>query len=191
MKTSHLPRVALLSLGLFSTTLHAADSAPVNLIENGGFEDATSFAWRIVNTPHATATINEGAAHTGKRGLTIKDESAETIARAMSPNLPTAPGRVYALKFWARTHSYGTCGGISVRFLDATGATAGDATASHAQATDTQGGWQEFTLTATAPEGAATVAAWIHTYSRQEGVVDFDDIELREVTEKTDAKKAR
>ncbi len=183
MKRPCLFHAAVLTACILTASLQAADPAP--LLANGGFENG-DHTWKIANVPDASASVNETAAHSGRFGLTLTNNAARTVARVMSANLPTAPGRVYTLKFQARTHALGTYGGVSLRFLDVHGKNAGDPSLSHAKATGIGGAWQAHTLTATAPEGAATVSVWVHTYSKQKGVVDFDDIELIEGTPAAD-----
>ncbi|AHF93425.1 polysaccharide deacetylase [Opitutaceae bacterium TAV5] len=163
--------------GILPVTLHAAGPAPANILENGGFEEG-DLGWRFVSPPDTTATVNESAARTGKSGFSITDNSATAFPRAMSRDFPTAPGHRYKVAFWARTHSPGTYGGITVRFLDSAGKMVGDPGVAHAQVSNTGDQWQPFELTVAAPAGVATIALWLHTYARQEGVIDFDDIEL-------------
>lgn len=175
-----LALVPLLALAAWHAPLRASDPQLVPVLENGDFEDG-QMGWKLIGAPATSATINGAAARNGRFGLTITDNSTEGFARAESKQLPTAPGRRYKLTFWTRTQSEGTYGGISVRFLDAAGATVGEPKSTHAQAINTEGQWQPFDLTVTAPSGAASVKLLIHTYSKQEGVLDVDDVVFSEI----------
>lgn len=149
-----------------------------NPLPNPGFEDGAK-QWTIGDN---MSRIVPEAAHSGQQGLRVTDEDTANGSSVMSARLPVTPGREVTLTFWARTKSsfsavylwFATADGKLIK--DETRKAGGGLPACGVGKTD--GEWHEYSMKATAPEGAAAVAVWVHSYSAATGTADFDDFAL-------------
>ncbi|MCK7473082.1 MAG: carbohydrate binding domain-containing protein [Rhodopseudomonas palustris] len=71
-------------------------------LTNPGFEK-TLEGWKIVQAAGLVRTMTD-AAHSGKRGLRVADDSAERNT-IVSCAFPFVPGDAYECRFWARVVS--------------------------------------------------------------------------------------
>lgn len=103
-----------------------------------------------------------------------------------SARLPVTPGQTLTVTFWAKGEP--NHAGVFLYFYNAAGkqvtakAAAGQAKGGGGQparAIDKPAGqWQQYDLKAQAPEGAAFVSLWLHSYSGGRFVIDLDDFAL-------------
>lgn len=148
-----------------------------NPLPNPGFEDAAQH-WAIGD---AISQVIPEAAHSGKLGLRIGADSYTPGGSSVtSARFPVTPGQDVTATFQARASA--DCAGVYLSFLTAAGRMIKDPA--------TKGGlpmagirksgeaWQPYALQAKAPEGAAWVALWIHSFSGAIGKADLDDVAI-------------
>ena len=85
-------------------------------LPNAGFEEKTP-PWKL----NQFCRIIPEAAHTGKLGLRIEDDSDTDGASAFAPRINVAAGTTIVVRFWARSITSGSNTGIYIRFVDASG----------------------------------------------------------------------
>lgn len=164
----------VLSSLLIAASLSASESA----LPNPGFEEGLT-AWAVKDQ---MSGVSPEAAHSGKLGLRIKDDDASSGSSVMSAKLPVKPKQRVHLNFWARTKE--SFSSVYLWFYDDKGRVvkdaalkSGDGLAS-AAITNADGDWHTYDIDGIAPDGAASVSVWIHTYSTSKGSVDLDDFVL-------------
>lgn len=161
-------------------------STRAQALSNPGFEREGQ-GWTI--TP-PMASIRTEAAQDGKFGLRVTDESEEAGSSILSERLPVEPGAPVELTFLARTESPGFIG-VYLWFYDAAGKLIKDESQRAGQGhpvvgvSKADGQWNAYSLKSQAPETAATVSVWIHSFGKAKGVADFDDFEIRGTTPST------
>ena len=155
-------------------------SARAQELSNPGFEQE-SLGWTV--TPPMGA-IRAGAAMEGKAGLRVTDESEEAGSSILSERLPVEPGAAVELAFHAKTESPGFIG-VYLWFHDAAGKLIKEETQRAGQghpvvgASKADGQWNAYSLKCRAPDNAATVSIWIHSFGKAKGAADFDNFEIR------------
>ncbi|MDR1279460.1 MAG: endopolygalacturonase [Opitutaceae bacterium] len=161
-----------------------AASSPLLPLPNPGFEDAPSPSaadiggWTLNETRPGMIAVCAEAAHEGKHGLRITDDSDAGAAAVFSTRLPAGPGRAYRLTFLARVVS-GNGIAVNLRFLDAGGRYL-NAWPAASDSVEVQGGgeWRARSVEAVAPEGASVLDVWIHSYVKAKVTADFDEVSL-------------
>lgn len=169
-----LASIAALS---FSTRLWA-ETIPV---DNPGFEEDTT-GWIIQEKDQAQpmSSISEEEAHTGSKCLRVNDQDPKLGSNVASRPIPIEAGQTYKLSFFARTKKGGT-GAVYLRFADGKRAVIDPKAMPMAAISRGSQEWEPYSVTAKAPDGAATVSIWIHTWSGAMGLIDFDDFALEKV----------
>ena len=158
----------------------AQAGTPIEVM-NPGFESGFS-GWRVVPGAGSIRLMSE-AAHTGKRGARMTDESAEKGDDLMCQRFKAEPGARYEARCWMRYVS-GDGAGLYLRFFNAKNKGLNLQTLNNEikqvlpkEAT----AWTELSVNGTAPEGAATGEIWVHTMSAAIVTVDVDDFSLRKL----------
>ncbi|MBR0460356.1 MAG: heparinase II/III family protein [Victivallales bacterium] len=121
------------------------------------------------------------AAHTGKYGMRVTDESVQDSFSCASPSLPAKPGHFYVIQFWGRNFGKENVAAIYSRFFDAKGeripySKTKKENTLHVSSKD----WKQYTLLAKAPEGTVSMDVWIHSFVSKTGQADFDDFTVTE-----------
>jgi peptidoglycan/xylan/chitin deacetylase (PgdA/CDA1 family) len=167
------------SLLCLLATLVSATAAPLPL-KNPGFESGLD-GWILLEKdfPTPMTTVTADAAHEGSAGLRVDDQDRQLGSSLVSQPLPAQPGRTYRLSFFGRTPS-GKKGGVYLRFQDASRKII-NSEQMPSVGIEKTGGWSPYTLDAVAPEGTATIAIWVHSWSGATGVMEFDDFALEEI----------
>lgn len=153
-------------------------SAKAAVPPNGGFEDGLS-GWTAKDS---MAKALPEAARTGKTGLRIVDEDTKKGSDLTSGRMPVTPGQEITLTFHARAQA--DFAGVYLRFDDAAGKPVKDAALKYTDGMPAAGikkgagDWTSYRLKATVPEGAATVAVWVHSWGAATGTADLDDFEI-------------
>lgn len=157
---------------------------PTNLLPNGGFEQGMD-GWTLGND-YNMSRLSPDAAHSGTRGLRVKDEDAKQGSSLSSQKFLTAPGKAYQVKFYARRVAEGSVN-VYIRFFDKSGKSLNTQELNNQNSTSIKKGeqgemWQQYISSpAVAPENAATVVVYIHSANAQTGAVDFDDFVFNEI----------
>jgi hypothetical protein len=148
----------------------------------GDLEDAA--AWTISEDDGGMTTLVPEAAHQGKMGLRVVDESDTLGSDCRSASVPVQGGKTYELRFWARNLS-GTGIGVYLHFHDATGRALNDQRPNQiiASLPPEQKEWHEFRLYGTAPAAAATLSVWIHSYMGSKVRAEYDDFRVLELSD--------
>jgi hypothetical protein len=162
----------------------APTTQETNLLPNGGFEKGMD-GWTLGND-YNMSRLSPEAAHSGTRGLRVKDENAEQGSSLSSQKFITAPGKAYMVKFYARRIAEGSVN-VYIRFFDKAGKSLNTQQQNNQNSTSIKKGeqgemWQQYISDpAIAPENAATVVVYIHSANAQTGAVDFDDFVFTEI----------
>jgi hypothetical protein len=165
--------------GSFLLALSLANATP---LPNAGFEDAEA-GWAL----DSMSKVVPEAAREGRMGLRVTDDSPTGGSSAISSRLPVQPGQEIILSFAAKTDS--TFSGVYLWFYDASGRVIKDPSQRAGQGSPVvgvnkaNGEWNEYVLSAKAPEGAESVAIWVHSFSSATGTADFDDFEFEGIGE--------
>jgi peptidoglycan/xylan/chitin deacetylase (PgdA/CDA1 family) len=149
--------------------------APLPL-QNGGFEEGTK-GWAI-REKVPMSVPNAEAAQEGKMGLRVSDDDATAGSNALSERVSIVGGRGYHLSFWAKTMA-NDAAVLQFRFYDADrkGLTG---ESGKLPVSTTNGRWLEMNLTDRAPQNAAFLSVWIHSYTGAKATLDFDNFMLHE-----------
>lgn len=139
-------------------------------LTNPGLEKALE-GWKIVQAAGLVRAMTD-AAHSGKRGLRVADDSAERNT-VVSCAFPFVPGDAYECRFWARIVS-GNGATVSLQFINAEGLAIENSVEIPAVAKQ----WKEFTIKATAPSQAVKAEISIATTGEGTALADFDDFQL-------------
>lgn len=168
----------LLCLGLAG--LAAAAPLP---FPNAGFEEGLT-GWTLQPKDAPVAQVCAAAASLGTQGLRVADADQVPVWTLTGPAAAVTPGRRYAISCWAR--SRGAKEGLSVKMLfqDAAGKRLAPGRVERfwdGAPVREPAGFDRIVLQALAPEGAATLAAQILSYSAPGAAADLDDFLLEEV----------
>ncbi len=150
-------------------------------MDNPGFEQSLS-GWIIQekDTAQPMSTVTADAAHEGQLGLRVDDQDQKLGSNVASQPVPIVAGQTYKVSFFARTKKGGK-GGVYLRFSDAHRAVIEPNKLPMVAIGKGGEQWEPYSLEAKAPEGAANLAVWIHTWSGAVGVIDFDDFTIEQV----------
>lgn len=143
-------------------------------IANNGFEGGLAF-WTTSGDGGMSAAVTN-AAKSGSYGLRVTDASTTLGSSVASAKFPVQPGWTYQLRYWGRQLS-GNGMGTYLEFYNASNGYVTNALKQLSAVSD----WREQALRATAPAGAATVRAWLHSYSGSIVTADFDNLVLSEI----------
>ena len=150
-----------------------------NLLANGGFEQHLA-SWDGRKDGGMSKAVLE-AAHDGKLGLRVEDDDDVKGSSLGSEQVPAGPGRKFELRFWGRIMS-GRGAAAYLQFFDADGNQLNKMELNNTIRVLLRGGeWKEYSLSGTAPDGAATVRVWVHTHTETRVIADFDDFVLVEM----------
>lgn len=154
----------------------AGDALPLT---NPGFEEELT-GWTVLDVSGAASTVSAEAAHQGKAGLRVVDESDSLSAKVLGTPIPVEPGTTYRVNFWARTSTPGRMG-VFLRFETARHQIIDPENLAYSTVNGAADEWVQYSVEAKAPEEAASLTIWVHSYSRMTGSVDFDDFSLETV----------
>ncbi|HHX40662.1 MAG TPA: right-handed parallel beta-helix repeat-containing protein [Armatimonadetes bacterium] len=142
-------------------------------IVNGDFEQG-AHGWNIP-ADEGMSTLSQEQAASGKWSLKVVDDHPKNGSSATASRVPIEGVGVYELHGKALPVS-GSGLGIYVRVLDKEGRLIGKGDDFHRGApSEPVGKWVPFTSTIYAPEGAAYLELWIHSYSHAKVVAYLDD----------------
>jgi hypothetical protein len=161
----------------------AAQAANVAL-PDPGFEEGDAH-WHTADK--GMSKIVPEAARSGKLGLRVVDTSDRNGSDCHSDPLPATPGKTYALFFWARALANVGSVGVYLQFFDAAGHNLNTSDRNNENILVTPEGpaeWKALTLYGKAPQGAATLAVWIHAFDSAQGQADLDDFSAEELSDK-------
>lgn len=167
------------NLIILATLLSAGTlSAGILPLENPGFENGKA-GWTFASDDHGISEVRPEAAHSGKAGLQITDNDITKGSSVYSRWLPARAGMTYDVNFWGRILE-GKGMSVYVRFYDAEKKQIGKGD-EHliglpTKATD----WTELSGQTIAPDGAAYIALWLHSYGGNTVVVHLDDFVINE-----------
>jgi hypothetical protein len=166
-----------------SLVLAAAVAAAEKVIAlpNAGFEEKTA-SWNATNDHGMSAAVPE-AAHSGKLGLRVTDESGSLGSSLAAQRFPATPGKNYEVRFHARLVK-GEGIAVYLRFYNAKGEFLNTPAlknqinvAIRRDAAD----WKAFAKKGVAPAGATQVEVWVHSFTDKTVTADFDDFVLVEL----------
>ena len=173
MKARHLG-LSLLLAGVMS-------AETVMDLKNGNFEKASE-GW----AHGKMSTMTEQAAHGGKFGLRILDDSPTEGSSCRSDAMAVTAGRSYAVRFWARNPARRGAVGVYMQFFDGRNNML-NKPQNHNEVIlpvpNTNNQWREYTLVGKAPEEAETLTIWIHSFNGATGQADFDDFKVSELSQ--------
>ncbi|MBR4370244.1 MAG: carbohydrate binding domain-containing protein, partial [Victivallales bacterium] len=131
-------------------------------------------------------TVIEEAPHGGKYCLRILDESPTQGSSCRSTAMAVTVGKAYAVRFWARNPAGRGAVGVYLQFLNNNNKML-NTPQNHNEVIlavpNTNNQWREYTLVGRAPEGAATLTVWIHSFNGATGQADFDDFRVSELSQ--------
>ena len=177
----------LVAVGTLRASVVPGVAADALTLSNPGFENQLT-GWDSQEDNGMSKVIAE-AAHTGKFGLRVTDDSDTAGSSISSQRIPVTEGKTYQVQFYARVLS-GDGIGVYLRFLKADGKQVAPATEEEktagpkpaVQVDKNQLAWLQFTGTKTAPNEAVSMVIYIHSYSKHKVMADFDDFALTETT---------
>lgn len=155
-----------------------ARAEPVALL-NPGFEDGQT-GWRFKDS--GISLVLGEAAHSGKAGLRINDESPDLGSDVACARFVTEPGKRVTARFWARQIE-GDGLGVFLRFFK------GDGTCLNTKELETEikvvvpgdaRDWKKFEVSGTVPEEAIEGEIWIRSWSHAVVKAELDDFELEQ-----------
>ena len=175
----------LLAVGTLCVASMSSASDALTL-HNPGFENQLN-DWDNQEDGGMSKVTSE-AAHGGKFGLRVTDDSDLAGSGLYSQKIPVSGGKTYQVQCWYRTLS-GSGIGLYLRFLRADGkmiapTTEEDKAADRtpvAEADKNQGSWAQLSGKKTAPAEATMMVIYIHSYSKHKVMADFDDFAVTEV----------
>ena len=181
----------LLILSSSFTCLTLAAQTATRLLPNPSFEEGEAH-WSLAD--RGMSKVAPEAARSGRLGLRVADDSARSGSSCRSSPVPAAPGKTYALRFWARALDGVGAVGVYQQYFDAEGRNLttpernGEIIAVvPAGAAD----WRAFTLYGKAPAKAAALAVWIHAFDAELGKADLDDFSVEELSDQEAARVLR
>lgn len=175
MKRYLFPIVLMLTAGLLFS--QAVKGKPFPLV-NPGFENGLD-GWEIDPADSGMSVATAEAARTGSGGLRVTDASPKMGSSLFSPAFPVTPGKEYRAQCYARCVQ-GTGGiGMYIQFLDA------DKKQISVEPPELAGlagvkTWTKSEVSAYAPDKAAFVRIWFHSYGAAIVTEDIDDVILYE-----------
>lgn len=184
-----MKRLLILSSAFTCLTLVAQTAT--GPFANPGFEEGEAH-WSRAD--HGMSKVTPEAAHSGRLGLRVADDSMRSGSSCRSAPVPAVPGKTYALRFWARALDGVGAVGVYQQYFDAEGRNLttpernGEIVAVVPAGTAE---WRAFTLYGKAPEKAAALAVWIHAFDSERGKADLDDFSVEELSDPEAARVLR
>lgn len=180
-----MKKLPLLTATLFLTALISIHAEPALELDNPGFERGLRGWVNKVDNDMSQATAE--ARHEGDMGLRVTDDRPDAGSSLYSSKFAVSSGKVYQLRFWARAIS-GEGAGVYIVFYNAQGKTfmetKEEELKNHLDPVTipaTQSEWKEFLMRKTAPAGAVEARVWIHSYTTNKSITDFDEFRLAEL----------
>ena len=181
----HTLLTPVLVAGCLCALLPTGRAATELKIPNAGFEEQLN-QWEN-QEDNGMSKVSAGAAHGGKVGLHVTDDSEERGSALYSQKISVNPGATYEVQFWGRVLS-GSGIGVYLRFLGADGKSVSSSDEDKAaertpvvNLDKNQGSWKLMSGQKTAPAGATSVVIFIHSYAKFMVTADVDDFVLSEV----------
>ncbi|WP_309397906.1 carbohydrate binding domain-containing protein [Cerasicoccus maritimus] len=172
-----ISKLTLSLIAAFSLALTL--SAETNLLQNPGFEDGMSF-W--TEKDDGLSKISKEAAYAGKNGIRVTDNTKDTGSSLYSQEFPAKQGDEFYVSFWASiVDGPRESVGVYIQYLDDYGTlltTRETGLTFVAVVKGTIGSWEQYDLSAIAPENTAFVRLWVHSWNAVEVVADFDEFEF-------------
>jgi hypothetical protein len=167
------------TFALVEPTTAPSDAADdQSLVANGDFENGMN-DW--ISKDNGMSAVRPEAAHRGKLGLRVSDEDDQKGSSLGSRPAPATSNRTYLLRAWARVMT-GKEAAIHIQFFDKDNKQLTKKEFNNDVLVKVTGGeWKLYTLRGTAPENAAFVRVWIHTFNASQVIADFDDVTLHEI----------
>lgn len=174
-RVSVLSMIVALMLVLVLMGVSRAAAAADNPLPNAGFEGGEA-EWEFKD---AISHVVPEAARTGKQGIRIGSaDGTKQGAQVFSSAFAVTPGQEVTASFWARADK--GCGGVYLVFRDADNKWLKNSNISGGVAMvgvkGTGEQWAEYQVNSTAPDRAATVSVWLHTFGSTPGTIDIDDV---------------
>ena len=172
--------VSGLSLSLLvSTAVLAAEK--VIALPNPGFEEQTA-SWNAANDQGMSVAIPE-AAHGGKLGLRVTDDSKTLGSSLAAQRFPATPGKNYEVRFHGRSVK-GEGIAVYLRVYNEKGEFLNTPALKNQinvpiRRADTE--WKAYSKKGVAPAGTVQVEVWIHSFTANVVTADFDDFVLVEL----------
>jgi hypothetical protein len=165
----------------FSAAVWAGESLD---LPNPGFEEELS-SWTVSSQDNGMSQVSPEAARNGAAGLRVDDQNSEFGSSLFSSALPATAGQKYAVRFWARNVS-GEGLAVYLIFFDAQNRylnkqELGNENLLMIPRDSLE--WEQFSVEGVAPDGAATVKVWIHSFTKNQVVAEVDDLTVVEVSE--------
>ncbi len=170
-------KIHSLSLGAFLLFLLFPIAAQAQLLENPGFEFSKN-GWKI-SEPKPTSSISEEAAHTGKFGLKLVDESAEGGANVVSERFPVTPGQKVTLSFWARSNKDTFAAVVLVPFAGSKSISDDKGRFPSVYIKRNSDEWTQYDFEYLVPDEITDLAISVRSWTASIGTADLDDFELR------------
>lgn len=171
-------RWCLVAASLTASSVWAETELP---LADPGFEQKGE-GWTGVVPEFARLTAE--AAHTGEIGLRIEDKSTQQGSSVRSAPIAIEPGESYAVRFWGRAVAHA---GVAV-YVDLWNAAGTMITTQDRKnqivytVPGDQTSWKQFTIAIRAPEDAARLTLWIHSFNGSVASADFDDFSVSRLT---------
>lgn len=149
-------------------------------LENPGFENGLN-GWVVLekDLPAPMSEATAEAVREGAMGLRVDDKDRQYGSSLVSQPVPVEPGKSYRVSFFARGASNKAA--VYMRFQDSSRKVMNPNSMPTAAVNQPGSDWHSYSVTAVAPDGAATLAIWVHSWSGAVGVIDFDDFTVEEV----------
>lgn len=180
LRVRHAPRLLAPAALVAIFVAAVAGAEPLPLL-NPGFEDGQN-GWRFKDS--GMSLVLGDAAHSGKSGLRINDESPDQGSDVACARFVTEPGKKVTARFWARQVE-GEGLGVYLRFFK------GDGTCLNTKELETEikvvipaeaRDWQKFEVSAPVPEEAIEGEIWIRSWSHAIVRAELDDFELEQMS---------
>lgn len=153
--------------------------AGAQVLENPGFESGTE-GWKISEKEPVSSVVEE-AAHEGKLGLHVGDESQTTGANVGSQKVPVSAGQKVSLGFWARTGMDSLLAVIIIPYSE-NNKPITDENGKFPNAVfikKKSGDWERYEYEFQVPDGVAAISLSIRSWTSPVGSADLDDFELK------------
>lgn len=150
---------------------------------SSGFEEGTPpQGWSLADD--GISTVSEAQAHGGQRSLRIADPDDKAGSNARSDRVAVAPGQMCLVSVWTYLEGGDKAGlGVYLDFIGADGRRMNETSeASNHRTAMEEGKWTPLSFSVRAPDGAAQVGLWLHTFSSSVVTCFVDDVELSVVS---------
>ncbi|MBC2603415.1 carbohydrate binding domain-containing protein [Puniceicoccus vermicola] len=158
-------------LGFASTAVASSLS-----LTNPSFEEGSS-GWSILDS---MSSVQTEAAHQGHRGLVVDDQDSSNGSNVRSACIPAHAGELYRISFDAKIVNGGGIA-VYIQYFDESGTLLTNSKLKNENllvVPQRAEGWDRYSLSATAPEGTAKLAIWIHSFNGNRVKAYFDHFEL-------------